>query len=66
MLATIWQPQWWLTAVGPNIVAAALCAVPAAIAAKVKLLPAYRAWKVRDEEHRQRVRELHERLVKNA
>lgn len=29
MIGTVWQWQWWLTAVGPNVVASMLCVVPA-------------------------------------
>jgi hypothetical protein len=60
MIAAIWQFQWWMTVIGPNVVAAIVCAAPAAIFAWAKLIrPALR----RFQEHERKVHELHEHFI---
>ncbi|HXO85550.1 MAG TPA: hypothetical protein VN803_08485 [Gemmatimonadales bacterium] len=56
MIGTLWQPEWWLVNVGPNIVASVLCFTAGVVAGWKRYGPAIR-------EHVRKVHELHAELI---
>lgn len=55
-LGAVWQSSWWLSDIGPNVVASVICFAAGVMWARWKLAPRWR-------EHEQRVRELHHQLM---